>query len=219
MRIYTLLLFLICFLLKCDSDIKQPSTLNYKNTSVDYLPYFNTPDLTPQWKIKSHKIPSFSFKNQNDKIITNAYYNGKIQIADFFFTTCPGICPKLTKNMYNIQEHYKSESNIRLVSFSVMPWVDNVEQLKNYSIANKVNSSKWNLLTGDKDKIYDLARNGFFADENYTKNQNDSEFIHTENFVLVDPDGYIRGVYNGTIEFDVERLKRHISILKEEYNL
>ena len=100
-----------------------------------------------------------------------------------------------------------------------MPWVDKVEQLKNYSIANKIDSSKWNLLTGDKDKIYDLARNGYFADENYYKNQNKSEFIHTENFILVDHNGHIRGVYNGTIEFDVERLKRHISILKREYDL
>jgi len=137
MRIYTLL-FLIWFLFNCESDKKQ----NEKNTNITYLPYFNTPDLTPEWKVKNHKIPSFSFKNQNGKNITNEDYNGKIQIADFFFTTCPGICPKLTKNMYNIQEHYKSESNIRLISFSVMPWVDNVEQLKNYSIANKVDSSK-----------------------------------------------------------------------------
>ena len=168
---------------------------------------------------KNHTVANFKLRNQNGKIITNDYYKGKIQIADFFFTTCPGICPKLTKNMFNIQEYYKSDSNIRLVSFSVMPWVDKVEQLKNYSIANKVDSLKWNLLTGDKDKIYDLARNGYFADENYYKNQDKSEFIHTENFILVDHNGFIRGVYNGTIEFDIERLKRHILILKKEYNL
>ena len=211
MRIYSLL-FLFCFVFNCKPD-------NEKNIKANYLPYFNTPELTPDWTSKDHKIPPFSFKNQNDKTITNEHYNGKIQIADFFFTTCPGICPKLTKNMHSIQEYYKSDSNIRLVSFSVMPWVDKVEQLKNYSMANKIDSSKWNLLTGDKDEIYDLARNGYFTDENYYKNQNKSEFIHTENFILVDHNGYIRGVYNGTIEFDVERLKRHISILKREYDL
>lgn len=214
MRIYSLL-FLFCFVFNCKPDNKQ----NEKNIKTNYLPYFNTPELTPDWTYKGHKVPSFSFKNQNNKTITNEHYNGKIQIADFFFTTCPGICPKLTKNMHSIQEYYKSDSNIRLVSFSVMPWVDKVEQLKNYSIANKIDSSKWDLLTGDKDKIYDLARNGYFADENYYKNQNKSEFIHTENFILVDHNGYIRGVYNGTIEFDVKRLKRHISILKREYDL
>lgn len=214
MRIYSLL-FLFCFMFNCNSSKKESE----ENLKAFYLPYFNTPELTPDWTNKYHKIPFFSFTNQNGKIITNDYYKGKIQIADFFFTTCPGICPKLTKNMYNIQEYYKSDSNIRLVSFSVMPWVDKVEQLKNYSIANKVDSLKWNLLTGDKDKIYDLARNGYFADENYYKNQDKSEFIHTENFILVDHNGFIRGVYNGTIEFDIERLKRHILILKKEYNL
>lgn len=217
MRVF-ILMFFVCFLFVCNSNNQSSLTNGEKNMTSGYLPYFNTPELTPDWEIKTHLVPPFSFKNQNGKIITNDDYKGTIQIADFFFTTCPGICPKLTKNMYNIQQYYKSDSIIKLVSFSVMPWIDKVDQLKNYSIANNIDSYKWNLLTGDKEKVYSIARNGYFADENYFKNQNKSDFIHTENFILVDPEGYIRGVYNGTIEFDIERLKRHISILKKEFD-
>lgn len=183
---------------------------------VKQLPYFNSADFTPEWKKGTHKIPNFSFTNQNGKTITNKTYQGKIYIADFFFTTCPGICPKLEKNMSLLQDTYISDNVIMLLSHTVMPWVDTIEKLKTYAETNAVNSGKWNLVTGERDEIYEIARKGYFADEDFKKTQDESDFVHTENFILVDKEGYIRGVYNGTIEVDVKRLMRHINILKSE---
>ena len=207
MKHYIFIIILVLY--SCNESKKE-------TTPVANLPYFNTPDFTPAWKKGTHQIPEFSFVNQDGLIITNETYKGKIYIADFFFTTCPGICPKLTKNMNSLQDAYATESDILLLSHTVMPWVDNVDKLKTYQIENNINSDKWHLVTGDKDALYNIARNGYFADEDFAKTKDESEFIHTENFILVDKEGYIRGVYNGTLGIDVERLKRHIEILKRE---
>ena len=183
---------------------------------VKHLPYFNSADFTPEWKKGTHKIPKFSFTNQNGKTITNKTYQGKIYVADFFFTTCPGICPKLEKNMSLLQDTYINDDEIMLLSHTVMPWVDTIEKLKAYEKTNNINSEKWNLVTGERNAIYEIARNGYFADEDFKKTQDESDFVHTENFILIDKEGYIRGVYNGTIEIDVKRLMRHINILKKQ---
>ena len=204
---YYLMTLLVIFL-AC-KDIKGDST-------AITLPYFNGLDFTPEWDVATHKIPDFMFLNQEGDTITNAFYKGKIYIADFFFTSCPGICPKLTKNMASLQEYYKNDADIMFLSHTVMPWKDSVPVLKDYAIGNNVNSKKWNLVTGDKEALYNIARTGYFADEDFTKTKDDSQFIHTENFILVDKKGHIRGVYNGTIPFDLKRLQRHIAILKEE---
>lgn len=203
------ILILVLFCCSCMESKKE-------TPMVTSLPYFNSPDFTPEWEKGKHKIPEFSFINQDELTITNSTYKGKIYIADFFFTTCPGICPKLTKNMHTLQNVYKDEQDVMFLSHTVMPWVDDVEKLKAYQIENNIDSKKWNLVTGDKDALYNIARNGYFADEDFTKTQDESEFIHTENFILVDKEGFIRGVYNGTLEVDVERLKRHVDILKRE---
>ncbi|OEK07598.1 electron transporter [Flavivirga aquatica] len=203
---YISLLFLVLVLYSCKE--------NKAKQKVAKLPYFNSADFTPQWTKGTHKIPDFSFINQNGEIVTNKTYEGKIYIVDFFFTSCPGICPKLTKNMGNLQEFYKNDEVIKLLSHTVMPWKDSISVLKDYAKNNNVNSIKWHLVTGDKEALYDIARHGYFADEDFKKTQDESEFIHTENFILVDKEGYIRGVYNGTLEVDVERLKRHVKILR-----
>ncbi|WP_248723905.1 SCO family protein [Seonamhaeicola sp. ML3] len=183
---------------------------------VTKLPYFNSADFTPNWDKGVHKIPAFSFTNQEDETITNKTFEGKIYIADFFFTSCPGICPKLTKNMGKIQKTYEQDEDILLLSHTVMPWRDSVPVLKDYALRNGVNNEKWHLVTGDKEVLYHMARAGYFADEDFVKTQDESNFIHTENFILVDKQGFIRGVYNGTLPLDVERLYRHIDILKQE---
>jgi len=209
MRVNRLFIFLILiFLVSCKNE--------KKDKSVSSLPYFNTADFTPEWDTPQHKIPEFLFTNQDGETVTNKTFDGKIYIADFFFTSCPGICPKLTKNMGVIQETYKNDEDIMLLSHTVMPWRDSVPLLKQYAEKHRVNTKKWHLVTGDKDDLYTIARTGYFADEDFTKTQDDSNFIHTENFILVDQQGYIRGVYNGTLEIDVERLKRHIKLLKQE---
>ncbi|WP_034228507.1 SCO family protein [Aquimarina pacifica] len=218
-KISIITIFLV-FLSSCKENNKTNEETDVvkstKSKEILELPYFNSSDFTPEWGNPVHKIPDFSFINQKGKVVTNDTYNGKIYVADFFFTSCPGICPKLTKSMISIQETYKNDPEIMMLSHSVMPWFDTVKVLNDYAKRNGVLSSKWNLVTGDQKELYAIARNGYFADEDFIKTKEESDFIHTENFVLVDKKGYIRGVYNGTIEIDVKRLKRHIEILRKE---
>ena len=118
--------------------------------------------------------------------------------------------------MGTLQERYKNDDGILLLSHTVMPWRDSVPVLKEYAIENKIDSKKWNLVTGNKDDIYNLARTAYFADEDFVKTQDEDAFIHTENFILIDKKGRIRGVYNGTLEVETKRLIRHIEMLKKE---
>jgi protein SCO1/2 len=208
-----ILLFIICVSCKKETSIDKSKT----------LPFYNSEDFTPEWiaennpKYKEiHTIASFEFTNQNGQKITNKDFESKIYIAGFFFTTCPSICPILAKNMESIQEAYKNEDDILLLSHSVMPWVDSVEKIKEYAIEKKAIDNKWHLVTGERDRIYNLARTSYFADEDFKKTKDENEFIHTENFILVDKKARIRGVYNGTLGLDIQRLKRHIEILKRE---
>ena len=214
----TLLFTLIAsvFISCTDQDKSKEKAAILDNSEVTKLPYFNTPIFTPEWEKGTHKIPNFSFTNQNGENITNETFEGKIYVADFFFTICPGICPKLTKNMGILQEEYKEDPDILLLSHSVMPWNDTVEKLTVYAKEHEVHLPQWHLVTGDKDAIYKIARDGYFADEDFTNTQDIDNFIHTENFILVDGNGYIRGVYNGTLPLEMKRLKRHIEILKNE---
>lgn len=210
-----IVLVLMFFFTFCKTKIK----VNKETT----LPYFNSAEFTPEWIAKGsleyndiHTIPDFNLINQEGNVITKQYYKDKIYVADFFFATCPGICPVLEKNMSKIQERYKDDSAVLLLSHTVMPVKDSVSVLKKYAIDNDIDSKKWNLLTGDKKQIYNLARKGYFADEDFKKTQNADAFIHTENFILVDRKGRIRGVYNGTLALETKRLIRHIEILKKE---
>ncbi len=187
------------------------------------LPFFNSALLTPEWIAqntdeyqKIHKIAKFELTNQEGELITNEIYKGKIYVADFFFVTCPGICPILEKNMSILQEKYMNDEEVFMLSHTVMPTKDSVPVLKQYAVENEINSRKWNLVTGDKKQLYDLARTSYFADEDFVKTQDEDAFIHTENFVLVDKQGRIRGVYNGTIKLEIQRLIRHIDMLKKE---
>ena len=164
-----------------------------------------------------HKIKSFEFLNQNGEVISEKDYDGFVYVADFFFTTCPSICPIMTDNMLKIQSYIKDKKKVKLLSFSVTPEIDSVQLLKEYSIEKGVDDKYWNLLTGDKSKIYSLARKSFLVvKENAESNSHD--MIHTENFVLVDREKRIRGFYNGTDDEDIEVLKEDIDILIEGYN-
>ena len=165
---------------------------------------------------KYHKISDFNLTNQNGKEITQANYKDKIYVADFFFTTCQDICPVMTKNMYQLQEELKNDNEILLLSHTVIPEIDTVEQLKEYAIENNVDDSKWNLLTGDKKQIYELARKSYLAVED--SNFNEFDMIHTENFMLIDKEKQIRGFYDGTNSEEINRLLKDIEILKQSYN-
>ncbi len=214
-KVFFAVLILILIFTACKKESKVA-----KETT---LPFFNSAEFTPKWITKGsseynkiHTIPDFSLVNQEGIEITNKTYEEKIYVANFFFVTCPGICPILEKNMSKLQEKYKKDTNVLLLSHTVMPVKDSVSVLKQYAVDNEIISGKWNLVTGDKKQIYDLARKGYFADENFIKTQDEDAFIHTENFVLIDKKGRIRGVYNGTLALDTERLIRHIELLKKE---
>ncbi|WP_446051141.1 SCO family protein [Zobellia laminariae] len=180
-----------------------------------YQPTMVNPELvdsTIQYKRKYHTIADFSLTNQNGETITQANYADKIYIADFFFTTCPTICPIMTKNMVSIQERIKDFDDVMLLSHSVTPEIDSVAQLKKYAIEKGVNDAKWNLVTGDKKQIYELARKSYLA----VKDDGDGgpfDMIHTENFILVDKKKRIRGFYDGTNEEEVEKLMGDLKIL------
>lgn len=178
---------------------------------------FELVDSSLQHVKKYHKIDNFSLTNQNGNRISQRDYQGKIYVADFFFTTCPSICPIMTNNMAYIQSKIMDDPQVKLLSFSVTPEIDSVPQLKKYALEKGVNDKKWNLLTGDKKEIYTLARKSYFV----VKEDGDGgphDMIHTENFVLVDPEKRIRGYYDGTDKAAMENLLADLKTLKEEYD-
>ena len=154
-------------------------------------------DSTVQHIGMDHRIEDFKFTNQNGKIITQKEYENYIYVADFFFTTCPTICPKMTDNMVWLQEQLKNNPEVKLLSFSVTPDIDTPEILKEYALEKGVNDSKWNLVTGDKKEIYYLARKSYLAVKT-GKPEDIYDMVHTENFILVDKNKRIRGFYDGT---------------------
>lgn len=171
-------------------------------------------DSTIQYVKKYHTIGDFSLTNQNGQTITQNDYKGKIYVADFFFTTCQTICPIMTDNMVTIQEKLQSDQEVLLLSHSVTPEIDSVAQLKKYALEKGVNDAKWNLVTGDKEQIYTLARKSYLAAKDIPFSEYD--LIHTENFVLIDQKRRIRGFYDGTNSEEIERLLADIEILKKE---
>lgn len=171
-------------------------------------------DSTVQHVKKYHTIADFSLTNQNGITITQKDYKDKIYVADFFFTTCQTICPIMTDHMLIIQEKIKDDPKILLLSYTVTPTIDSVAQLKKYAVDKGVNDAKWNLVTGDKKQIYDLARKSYLAAKDVPYNPYD--LIHTENFILIDKKKRIRGFYDGTKMAAIEQLLYDIEILKKE---
>ncbi|HBK71154.1 MAG TPA: SCO family protein [Flavobacteriaceae bacterium] len=186
------------------------------------LPVYNPADVNPRLvddKVKhirsNHKIASFELINQNAERITEQNYKGKIYVADFFFTRCASICPIMTTNMLDLQSYYKNDSTVLFLSHSVTPVIDSISVLRAYADKKGVIDEKWNLVTGDKKHIYDLARKSYFAvlDEG---DGGEQDFIHTEQFILIDAKRQIRGFYDGTDKKEIQQIINDIQILKEE---
>lgn len=187
------------------------------------LPFYNGSDFTPYWVLQGESIPDsihsvdeFSLTDQNGETITNENYEGKIYAANFFFTSCPGICPVMTKNLKNVQDEFENDDDVMFISHSVTPDIDSVSRLKTFAETYGIDDSKWHLVTGDKAEIYNLAWYSYFADEDPGFSQDSSEFIHSEHVLLVDKKGYIRGVYKGTLELEMQRMEDDIRILEKE---
>ncbi|PWB28363.1 SCO family protein [Flavobacterium sp. HTF] len=186
------------------------------------LPIYNPADVNPelvdstiQYKSKYHTIADFSFVNQNGETITQKNYEGKIYVADFFFTTCGSICPKMSTNLVEVQKAVLNNPKVMLLSHTVFPEVDSVSVLKAYAIKYGVVDSKWNLVTGDKKEIYTMARKSYLAVK-LGKPDQLYDMVHTENFVLVDQKRRVRGFYDGTDKEDIKRLLEDIDFLCKE---
>jgi protein SCO1/2 len=194
------------------------NTLNVYQPLPIYQPAMVSTELvdsTIQYQKKYHKIADFKLINQNGKTVTQDDYKDKIYVADFFFTTCQTICPIMTNHMVQIQKALINDDDVLLLSHTVTPKIDTVAQLKRYALEKGVNDAKWNLVTGDKKQIYELARKSYLAVKDFGDG-GDFDMIHTENFMLIDKKRQIRGFYDGTNAEDIDKLLEDIEILKQE---
>ena len=195
-----------------------------KKTDAIPMPYYNEPDFNPIFiynkdKVSNqitHTIDSFSFLNQDSSVINESIINNKIHVANFIFTTCGSICPIITSNFKIVGDRFKNDTNVVMLSYSVTPWIDKPAVLKKYKIKNGISNPNWHFLTGDRAKIYKLARQSYFAEEDIGFSKDSTQFLHTEHIMLVDRTKRIRGVYNGTLRLEMQHLVEDIRILLNE---
>lgn len=204
------------FFFSCEESIENESR-------VSTLPYYEEATFTPRWLNPAdsilnnfHKISPFTLTNQDGEKITEKTFEGKIYITDFFFTICPGICPKMTKNMGVLQNEFLDNIDVLLLSHSVTPEMDSVSVLKKYAEEKGVISKKWHLATGTQQDIYKLGRQDYFVEEDLGLTKDVDEFLHTENFVLIDQNKHIRGIYNGLNSASVNQLIKDVKTLQRE---
>ncbi|MEO9893894.1 SCO family protein [Aurantibacter sp.] len=220
-RLLTILFFALLASCK-EAEVKKPKQV-VETSRVVYLPYYSDESFTPQWITPNseeenvfHKIPDFQLVNQLGDTITQKTFDDKIYITDFFFTTCPGICLKMTGSMQKVQEEFKEDSDILLLSHSVTPSIDSVSVLKSYAEENNIIDNKWHLVTGDKTEIYNLGRNQYFVENDLGVPKDINDFLHTENFLLIDKKKHIRGIYNGLNRASIAQLITDVKALKLE---
>ena len=206
----------LIFLFACENSSMHGSR-------VATLPFYKDAAFTPHWFTPQsdtlasfHKISDFNLIDQEGDSVTENTFEDKIYVANFFFTFCPGICPKMTNNMAIVQEAFLDDDEVLLLSHSVTPEHDSVEILKEFANTYNIDSKKWHLVTGDRQHIYKLGRKDYFIEENLGRNKNADDFLHTENFVLIDKQKHIRGIYNGLNKTSVNQLIADIKTLKNE---
>ena len=224
MKNYSVILIcLITILTGCKKEVKKDIAKVEETSRVEHLPYYNEESFTPHWispdteEVQTfHKIPDFKLVNQLGDTVTQKTFEGKIYITDFFFTSCPGICLKMTGNMSKLQKEFKDDPDILLLSHSVTPSIDSVQVLKSYADKNGVIATKWHLVTGDKQEIYDLGRTQYFVENDLGIPKDINDFLHTENFLLIDKNKHIRGIYNGLNSASVAQLIIDVKALKLE---
>lgn len=203
----------IAFLISCSGNKEQ-----------HFLPYYNTPDFTPLFTTSqdeasqkiNHTIGSFSFTDQHGQKITDKDITGKIHVANFIFTSCGSICPVMTKHLKLVQQAFQNNPDVEILSYSVTPWIDSVARLKKYAENNDITWPGWHLLTGNKSAIYTLARKDYFAEEDLGFTKDSSEFLHTEHILLIDRKKRIRGIYNGTLQLEIEQMIKDMKELITE---
>jgi len=184
-----------------------------------YFTYKQHPRRLTTYGNPGHRVGPFSFTNQEGKTITEKDLEGKIYVTEYFFTTCQGICPKMNDQMARVYQAYRGQSDVAILSHTVDPETDTVEQMKRYSMKFEADPTQWFFLTGDKQALYSMAINGYLvaAVEDTTQKDILPDFIHSEKFVLVDKEKHIRGIYDGTQAPEVDKLIKDIAELRKEY--
>ena len=191
------------------------------DTASQTVPYYNTPDFTPVWldtpaevsRQITHTIADFRFRDQTNTLVSQETIAGNVHVANFFFTACPSVCPKMTNLLRAVQDTFRHNPNVVLLSYSVTPWLDSVPRLRAYAARHRIDATHWHLLTGNRKSIYKLARRSYFAEEAIGFTRDSTEFLHTEHLILVDRNRRIRGVYNGTKPLDIDKLIADIRVL------
>ncbi len=228
---FIILVFGIIFIPKIVNRIKGNDVIREGSRSIVISKVKNEKSDLKFIKVngKPKKVPAFSFTNQDGKTITNKDYEGKVYVVEFFFTTCPTICPRMNRNMVDIQNHFKNDSNFGIASFSIMPEVDTPEVLKSYAERYEITDSDWNLMTGQEETVFNLANIGFNI---FVGKVEDEEigFEHSGDFALIDKNGFIRSrtdafgnpkiFYKGVIseqeKYDEDGNEQEITMLKED---
>ncbi|MCM5661867.1 SCO family protein [Galbibacter mesophilus] len=213
---FVVLVFGIIFIPKIVDRISNGSVVDRDRHAV------GTKKMEVEDLLKMGKVPSFSFVNQHNDTITNADYDGKVYVVEFFFTTCPSICPIMNANMVKLQNRFKGKEDFAIASFTINPENDTPEVLKKYAEDHKVTNPNWNFLTGDMSQVYKLSNTGFnlYAEENENVN---GGFEHSGLFALIDRNGYIRSrpdefgnpivYYDGTTDEGVKMIEEDIALL------
>ena len=185
-----------------------------------YIGLYGDNDMWRKKLPKINAVKPFVFVNQLGDTITNRQVAGKVQVVEFFFTTCKGICPKMNASMENIAKEFVSEEDLIFLSHTVDPETDSVGRLKYFADSLKLNAARWWLLTGTKEKLYEAARKSYLLDNQQDETAAiEDQFIHTQLFALVDKEGYVRGIYDGLDKKELKKLSEDIPrILKESYS-
>ncbi|MGB2761040.1 MAG: SCO family protein [Maribacter stanieri] len=207
----------------CKQTVKKENIQVTETSRVEHLPYYNDESFTPHWitpntedEKQFHKIPDFKLVDQLGDTLTKKSFENQIYITDFFFTSCPGICLKMTNNMTKVQEAFLDNPEVAILSHSVTPSIDSVSVLKTYAEKNGVIDAKWHLVTGDKTEIYNLGRNEYFVENDLGIPKDINDFLHTENFLLIDKNKHIRGIYNGLNRASIAQLITDTEALLKE---
>ena len=221
MNKYLTFLFIIVLVSCKEPNVKKSP--DFETSRVENLPCYNEESFTPHWLTPNsmeekdfHKIPDFKLVNQLGDTITEKTFDGKIYITDFFFTSCPGICPQMSQSMLKLQEEFRNDDSILFLSHSVTPSIDSVSVLKTYADKLGVIPNKWHLVTGDKTEIYNLGRNDYFVENDLGIPKDINDFLHSENFLLIDKNKHIRGIYNGLNRASMAQLVIDIKALELE---
>lgn len=202
--------------------------LNYKNSNKRTLPILNPNNINPTLVDSSlhkkgigHKLLDFELINQDGDIVTQSIIKNKIVVADFFFTTCQSICPEMSNQLKRVHDHFLNNDKVIILSHTVWPEIDSVSVLKDYSLFYEANPKKWQFLTGEKVHLYDLARKSYLVaphlEDTTYKHGSENDFVHTENFVLIDNKKRIRKYYDGTDPEEIDELILDIENLLESF--